>query len=56
MRYARNMHDGTRISCRLLSLPRYLMDHANRLTDEYRGSMFRDVSWDSLTIVHIEVH
>jgi predicted AAA+ superfamily ATPase len=28
------MHDGTRISYRLLSLPLYLIDHANRLVDE----------------------
>lgn len=28
------MHDGTRISYRLLSLPLYLIDHANRLADE----------------------
>jgi len=28
------MHDGTLISYRLLSLPLYLIDHANRLVDE----------------------
>jgi len=28
------MHDATRISYRLLSLPLYLIDHANRLVDE----------------------
>jgi len=28
------MHDGARISYRLLSLPLYLIDHANRLLDE----------------------
>jgi predicted AAA+ superfamily ATPase len=31
---ADTMHDGTRISYRLLSLPLYLIDHANRLVDE----------------------
>jgi uncharacterized protein len=31
------MHDGTRISYRLLSLPLYLIDHAIRLTGEAQG-------------------
>ncbi|MBI2437398.1 MAG: hypothetical protein HYV36_01090 [Lentisphaerae bacterium] len=31
---ADTMHDGTRISYRLLSLPLYLIDQANRLTEE----------------------
>jgi len=38
---ADTMHDGTRISYRLLSLPLYLVDHANRLTDECGSSSFR---------------
>ena len=31
---ADTMHDGARISYRLLSLPLYLLDEANRLVDE----------------------
>ena len=31
---ADTMHDGTRITYRLLTLPLYLIDHANRLKDE----------------------
>jgi hypothetical protein len=31
------MHDGAKISYRLLSLPIYLIDHVNRLVDESAG-------------------
>jgi len=34
---ADTMHDGTRISYRLLSLPLYLIDHANRLVGQCRS-------------------
>lgn len=34
---AETLHDGTGVSCRLLSLPLYLLDHVNRLADEAAG-------------------
>ena len=34
LRAADTMHDGRKVTYRLLSLPLYLVDHANRLADE----------------------